>query len=232
MHKLKKYLIGITIIIGIAVLWHLPRKIVVKEIICINKEGTCSERITTGLDHYRGKSLRESQSGIQEYLSHELIRESSFRYLYPSTLQITLVEAKPEFALGSLDESSFRLIDNAGYVLSTAESSPLPFATVSMELPAVGTKLDEKTLFGLRILLDLSKSYQITKGELTSDSLVIELPTSTRVLFPLEGERDVILGSFVLVMNQLNTVKNSTTMEKVALADKTVDLRYKNPVIR
>jgi hypothetical protein len=233
MRKVKIYIYCFVFIIFLAGLWFLPRKVIIKDIECTNQEGMCSQKISDIVSRYRGLSLYEARNAIQSDLSGQLIRNDiQVRYLYPSKLVVTVYETKPEFALSNMEANSFRLIDMQGNILAEENSSVLPYAKVVGDLPSVGERVDEKYLFGLKILSDLSRSYQLTQGDISHSGLVIELPTKTKVLFPLEGDRDIVLGSFVLVMNQLNSVKNSSTMEKQTLAGKTVDLRYKNPVIR
>jgi hypothetical protein len=233
MRKIRRIIVIFLVIILFGGLWYLPRKIVVKSVECKNQEGECSQRIIDIVSKYVSYDLRNARKGIESDLRVELVgNDINFRYIYPSTLRVNVYETRPEFALSNLEANSFRLVDSSGNILTEASSTVLPYAKVANELPNVGERLDEKYVFGLKLLSDLSRSYQLSQGELSLAGLVIELPTQTKVLFPLEGDRDVVLGSFILVINQLNSVKNSSTMEKQVLAGKTVDLRYKNPVIR
>ncbi len=231
--KLKNYLFVIGVIVLMSVALLIPNKIIIKNIECTSQNGKCSQRIESGIWQYVGMPLRTSQNAVRDFLTHELVsKDMTIRYRYPSTLSVTVVETKPVFALSNNDENTFRLLDENGNVLSESNETNLPYAKVQDELPAVGAKVDEGTIFALGILSDLSSSYQLSKGELNGDGLLVELPTKTKVLFPLNGDREILLGSFILVINQLNSVKVGSTMDKVGLAGKTLDLRYKNPVIR
>jgi hypothetical protein len=62
--------------------------------------------------------------------------------------------------------------------------------------------------------------YQISKGEIDGNSLVVELPTAVRVIFPLDGtkDKDVLLGSLRLIYSEVT--------------DKEIDLRFKNALLR
>lgn len=231
--KLLRIFYVLALIIFLGAFWYIPRRIIIKNFVCESQHASCSERVTTLLENYKGQSLSEAKKNIKTNLPADLVRnEISFQYHYPSTLLVGVVETKPEFALSNNDKTDFRLVDEEGNVLSTVTASTLPTAKMEAELPAVGTRLDDEYIFALGIMRDLARSYQLTEGSLTNTGLLVELPTKTKVLFPLEGDRDVLLGSFVLVINQLNTTTTSSTMDRQVLVGKTVDLRFKNPVIR
>lgn len=225
------YIFIATIVLGFV--FYLPRKIIIKNIECESQYGNCSERVMVLLGNYVGQSLYESKKTINESLPSDVVRNTiTFRYLYPSTLRIGVIETKPEFALGNMDKTDFRLVDTDGNVLSKVTGTSLPIVKIESDLPEVGTVLDENYIFALGLMRDLFRTYNLTEGVVTNNGLLVELPTKTNVLFPLEGDRDVLLGSFVLVINQLNTESSSSTMDKQVLVGKTVDLRFKNPVIR
>jgi hypothetical protein len=231
--RVRNYSMVIGVILLIAISFALPHRIIIKSITCTSQNGECSQRIKNGIGQYVGMTLPASQRSVRDFLTHELVsKEMTIRYKYPSTLAISVIETKPVFALSNNDENNFRLLDTEGNVLSEANETNMPYANISGDLPAVGTKVNEGYVFTLGLLSDLSSSYQISKGELTDAGLLVELPTKTKVLFPLEGDRELLLGSFILVINQLNSVKVGSTMEKVEINGKTLDLRYKNPVIR
>ena len=60
--------------------------------------------------------------------------------------------------------------------------------------------------------------YQVNKGEMINSGLVVELPTRVRVILPLEGSVEILLGSLRLIYSQVT--------------DKEIDLRFKNPILR
>jgi hypothetical protein len=74
-------------------------------------------------------------------------------------------------------------------------------------------------------------SYQVREGIIEDESLVIELSQGPRVIFPLEGEKEVLLGSLRLVLSKLNNDAQDSKIENVSGAS-IIDLRFKNPVIK
>lgn len=68
--------------------------------------------------------------------------------------------------------------------------------------------------------------YGVQKGEITDSGLVIELPGSIRVIFPLDApDPRVLLGSLRLVYSKI------TSGDMVGKYSE-IDLRFKNPVLR
>lgn len=232
MKKFRRLALLIGIVFLLLIFYIIPRKIQIKQIVCESQLGTCSERIQSILATHIGENIHEVKKSIQNDLSLTTKDDTIVVYRYPSTLFVSIYETQPEFALKQKEGDSFRLVDNQGYVVSEAQETILPFAIINSDLPQVGTKLDDSQIFALTLLKDLSKSYQLSEGSLSEEGLLVTLPTKVSILFPLEGDRDVILGSFILVINQLNSVKEGSTMEKVNLTGKIIDLRFKNPVIR
>jgi hypothetical protein len=85
-------------------------------------------------------------------------------------------------------------------------------------------------LFPGNLLYRLESYYQLTQRLIADDSLIIELDDSIRVIFPLEGDGQLLLGALRLVNSQLNSgAKDSTIMKSMV---KEIDLRFKNPVLR
>jgi cell division septal protein FtsQ len=231
MKKFRRPVILLCVVI-VLIFYLIPRKIIIKDIECKSQLGECSERIQAILASHIGQSLFVAKKAIFSDLALSTKDDTVIMYRYPSKLLVSVYETEPLFALKQKDSDSFRLIDQDGILVSEAQETALPFAIIETDLPQVGAQLEEKQVFALHLLKDLSKSYQLHEGTLTDDGLLVMLPTKTLILFPLEGDRDTILGSFVLVINQLNSVKEGSTMEKVSLVGKTIDLRFKNPVIR
>jgi len=53
------------------------------------------------------------------------------------------------------------------------------------------------------------------------------------IIFPLEGDRDVLMGSLQLVLSQLNSGSEDFRIEEaLGSKPKVVDFRYKNPIVR
>jgi len=104
------------------------------------------------------------------------------------------------------------------------------FLEVNKEFVPVGEYVDPDTLFALSVVYLLSPSYDIEKSYYEGNELIVELKNKIKVLFPVPSDRDYLLGSFFLVYNELIKQYQNSTIEKNGMT--TIDLRFKNPVIR
>jgi hypothetical protein len=67
--------------------------------------------------------------------------------------------------------------------------------------------------------------YQVRDFTVQDDSLLVELPGQIRVIFPLDGDSQILLGSLRLIYSK---IQNEGNPEKYSQ----IDLRFKNPVLR
>lgn len=203
----------------------VSRIIKVDEIRCQSQFGPCNTNIEASLDEVeeRGGSLYEVKKRLQNILADNvLVSDYSFQFKLPNTLEIDLLERKPKYAIKQKETSSFALVDSSGYVVYFQEATTLPVLIVSEAPPNVGDLVSEKNFFALELLYDLFSSYQIRTGIIENESLVIELNQVPKVIFPLEGDREVLLGSLRLILSRLNSSRQVST----------IDLRFKNPIIK
>lgn len=207
----------------------LPRLIKVKKVECHSQYGLCSNELLIKVNSVLGDSIDGAKKKAAEVFKNtQLIENYSFRFKLPSTLRIDLILKKPKYALYSKETKEIVVVDGKGVVLEKATDTNLPHVTISDNLPNVGEVVDSKKIFALEIIHSIYYLYQVKSGEIINDSLEVIIPGSAKIIFPLGGERDILLGSIKLILSRLNQDENSLKIGKV----KEIDLRYKNPVIR
>jgi cell division septal protein FtsQ len=206
----------------------LPRLIPVKKITCSNQYGPCDEVLQADLEKVLGKNLLLGKKEIKAILENNLlVKDYSLLYRIPNTLQVYLLVKKPKFALWSETEKRAALVEENGLILAWGNNTNLPKLIVAENLLAVGEKVSPDKLFGLALMSDLSYFYQVNNGKLTEQRLEILLNGRT-VLFPLEGDRQVLLGALKVILSQLNAEPQDPKMEKISI----IDLRFKNPILK
>lgn len=199
----------------------LPRIITIKKITCSNQYGRCDEVLVSNLETVLGKSLAEAKTTLKSILAKDLlIKDFSLQYKLPETLQIYILIKKPKFALWNQEEKKAVLVDEAGTVLTEVEATNLPKVIVSGKLLARGEKVNQKELFALELIAGLNYFYQVNEGVLFEQRLEVILPGGIRVIFPLTGDRQVLLASLKAVF--------SGKIDKI----REIDLRFKNPVLK
>lgn len=207
----------------------LPRIIKVKEVECFSQYGICSDYIQGKIKENMGKSLYDAKKKISENFKNDnLVEKYSFQLKLPDKLRIDVILKKPKYGLLKKNTNEVDLVDGSGMVLEKIEKTNLPEVEISDNLPDIGAKVSSSEQFSLDLIYGIYYLYQIKSGEIVGDSFVVSMPTVAKIIFPLSGDRDVLLGSMKLILSRLNQDKDNLRIGKV----KEIDLRYKNPVIR
>jgi hypothetical protein len=203
-----------------------PRYIKVSSIECTSQFGPCVLLEET-LSSISGKSLYQTKKEIASVLSAESsVSDYSIRYKIPGNLSVYVVEKKPKFALSN--SSFFALVDKDGTVLKIGEETTLPRVEITGNLPNVGEKVSEDYLFCLNLLYNLFANYQVERGVIEGEKLLVDI-TGIRVIFPVSGDKDVLLGSLRLIIERL---KQEPKDSKISKGITQIDLRFKNPVLK
>lgn len=229
--KRLKIIIYFFIISGLVLLYlAIPKLIKITKVSCQSQYGPCKRVISDKLVNLEGKSLDEARKLAENALTGEvLVKSYSTRFRLASTLEVNILERKPKFSMTNQEESFFTQLDGNGIVLSASNSSDLPILKKE-SIPKVGEKVASADLFALNIIYDLSNIFQVKSGQIENDSLVIELPNKLKVIFPLGGDREVLVGSITLLMNELE--KKDSSLSNLTKSIGKIDLRFKNPVLK
>ncbi len=205
----------------------LPERLIKINLVeCKNQYGQCTDSIVDELKSAQGENLHLAKKRIEQTLSDQIsVRDYSIQFKLPASLEINLIEKKPKFALVNNNGAWTALLDETGEVILLSDSTNLPYVLVEKSAPILGEKIENNLLFALEIMSDMYFSYQTQNGVLEGNSLVIELDRGLEVIFPLEGDRQVLLGSLNLILGQVDGLEQD-------VANKTIDLRFKNPVLK
>ena len=198
----------------------LPRIIKVRVVECYNQYGLCSNEFLTKVNPVLGESFDTAKKKIsEEFKNTKLIENYSFRFKLPSTLRIDLILKKSKYALYQKNTNEIVVLDNKGVVLEKVQTINLPHVITVDNLPNIGEVVENKKTFALELLYGIYYLYQVKSGEIVNDSLEVRIPDAGKIIFPLSGERDILLGSMKLILTRTGKFKE-------------IDLRYKNPVVR
>jgi cell division septal protein FtsQ len=218
-------LLTLALLVGIVVL--LPKQIKIENVSCSSQYGPCNEDISKYLDSQKGKSIIDAEKDINNYLEKQsLVDNYSIQFKLPSIFAVNIVEKKPQFSLLDVTSNKFYLIDKDGQIIKITDKNNLPVVKISGFNGNITEKVNDKYLFALDITYRLFSTYQIKETEMINDSL-IAMTNGIKVIFPLEGDKDVLLGGLTMIMSRLNeSVKES----KINISQ--IDLRFKNPVLK
>lgn len=236
--KIALFALVLAALVGIP-LYFIPRKILINSFSCENQFAQCRDELREKIEENRGMSLRDTKKKIQELLATDpLVSDFSTQYKIPDKLEIEAILRKPFFSIAFDSSENRALIDEEGYVLAFKKETSLPVLFAANAPPQVGEKVGDKTFFALKLLQDMYDYYQIKTAREEEGGVAFDMEGKKKVLFPLEGDRQILVASLAVILTRLNADDSSTRIENVeglkstCLKGCTIDLRYKNPVIR
>ena len=202
----------------------IPRILRINQVVCESQFGPCSYFISEKLQRIRGKSLHDAKVTAKDILSSELFAVSfTSHFNLPDKLIINIIERKAVVSI-SYDVSRWWLVDKDGIVIGESEVTNLPSLQIEDTKAdfGLGARTPDRIYFAQNLLERLNYSYQVTFGRVTADALVVQLPSLKEVIFPLEGDQEILMGSLSLLLSRLKTADQYSI----------IDLRYKNPVLK
>jgi hypothetical protein len=123
------------------------------------------------------------------------------------------------------NEGKSVLVDRDGLILSSGNSIlTIPTLITSENLKNVGEKTNNNQLFALKLIEGVYEMYQVNTGKMIDNSLTVELVSGIEVIFPIDGDIQVLLGSLRLVYAKIESNITGTYSQ--------IDLRFKSPVLR
>lgn len=216
-------IVGIILLSGSLIITPLLIKVKVD---CKSQYVECPQQITDKLNLFNGKSLFSAKKGIRKILKPEyIISDYSLQFKIPNILRVELLVKKAVAAFTSSKSDTLDLVDNEGKVLSTVQNSALPTISIEEDLPTPGQSVSAANLFALNLASGIYQMYQVGQSHIQDGSLLVELPGQIRVIFPLDGDSEILLGSLRLIYSKIKEDGNLAGYSQI-------DLRFKNPVLR
>lgn len=192
---------------------------------CKSQYGDCPPEILSEVSAFELKSLGTARKGIKESLKRNfLVLDYSTHFKLPNILEVNILVKKPAFVLKNSINGEMVTVDSHGSVISKVSSSSLPTVLISGELNQIGEDVSEEDLSALKLMSGVFQMYQVSQGRIENESLVVELPTSVKVIFPLGEDAEIALGSLRLIYTKIQNEYPGRFRE--------IDLRFKNPVLR
>jgi len=200
------------VLIVVLVVFFLSPLVINVKTECRTQYGSCPFELESG------KLYQTKQKIAKSLKNNFLVIDYSTQFKFPNILLVNVLIKKPFFVLKN-DANQSVAVGADGIVLSTVNNSILPTVIVLGNLKKVGEIVDTNHLFALKLIQGVYEMYQINTGKIIDNSLVVELPEGIEVIFPIDGDIQVLLGSLRLVYSKKDGFHE-------------IDLRFKNPVLR
>jgi hypothetical protein len=192
---------------------------------CKSQLGDCAPELASGLQNINSESLFSARNTASKLLKKDyLVSDFSTQFKLPDILLVNIIAKKPVFAIKDPNSGNYLLVDQKGMAIEISDITDLPTVSTSGQLNGIGKEVGSEDLFALNLISGISEMYQVGYGTITNDALVVDMPVGVRVIFPLEGDSEVLLGAFRLIYTKVTSSYLGTYSE--------IDMRYKNPVLR
>jgi len=214
MNKKQAIVFSVLIILGVFAFVFFLRKIVIKNISCKSQYSYCGDYLDKKLSKVGEKDYWTTKRELKKLLDSEgIVQKYNILYRPLDGILINVVIRKGIAAIKT--GSMYYIFDRNGFIISEIFTDKVKYN--------VGDKIDDKLLFYSDLVVGANKMFSVEKASVDENgNLEIKLRNGPLVLFPEEGDGDILLGSLRLIINQLKKDMNTTTL----------DLRYKNPIIK
>lgn len=231
MNKKKTAIFLLAAGIFVALFIIVPRKIIIKNIACRSQFTYCGGSIDEGLNRIAGNNYTETKKKIKEFLNTQgMVQEYRILYKPLNSVVVNIILRKGVSALKV--DADYYIIDKNGYVILKTGKTDLKYFNIKDVKYNIGDKIDSRLLFFSNLIMGIDKMFRIKRAYVNEGGyLEVESVNAPLVIFPKEGDRNVLLGSLRLIINQLNKDAQNLRMGE-DVNSMTLDLRYKNPVIR
>ncbi len=205
----------------------VKRLIKIDKIECKSQFGNCNEVIGDRLQ-VTG-NYKDLKKTIEQRLKQDIqVNSYLIQYKIPSTLKIELNIKTARNAIYSSFLNKYYLISEDGLVLSLGDDTNLPKIKYDNLELKVGNSISENQKFAIEILNNMTFLYSINEGQIEKNSLRFKNTEGVTIIFPTEGDVNLLIGSLRLTISRLNDEAEGIRMNEIA----EIDLRYKNPVLR
>lgn len=204
-------------------------KVVVSSVVCKTTSGECPQGVTDNFSGIVGQPLFGSKAKLVQRLEQDaLVNAFSISYKLPNSLVVDVDLRKASYALWATGYKDAAIVDRSGVVLGYSNSPGLPTIVVESTTPPVGEVVPESMRKASYIYAKVALLHPISGAVLSQDYLAIQLADSYQVIFPLDSDTDVVVGSLALLLARLNSPVQEFTIDSVS----TIDLRFNNPVLK
>ncbi len=203
-----------------------------EKIECVGDNGfSCTPEISALLNQFAGKKFfniyfnRKKISSLPGVLNYNLVF-----FPFAGRARFNLNENRP-FIAAALSPNSFLLVSKNGVVIQKTDKKPnLPIAAVEDFNYKVSDKVPEDLLLSLEAFSYIHNLYKIEKGTVFKDRIEVYVKNGPILILPREDYKK-ILGRVRFLVDSIIASPQKFKLDK-SITYITIDLRYKNPVLR
>lgn len=230
----KKKLAYIFLTVLLLSIFIFPYFLKVRSVSCITEDGSCSMEILSDLEQVKGDSYFQAKKKAISFLSkNPLVTSYKIYFSFPDIFLVKLGLVKVDCILKNSKTGYFYLIDGLGKVLAEKGSiDRRSFVETKLYDLKVGQKVEDKVLMAISVFSYLDYLYKIDYSRLFEDRLEVKLNNGPVLILPVEGKDEkFVVGSVRFLVSQLEDNYEKFRVDK-SYDNITIDLRYKNPILK
>ncbi len=216
-----KKVLGIIVLLFVCfgIIFFILKNIKIKNISCSSQYGSCNPILQSEIAKIKNKNILETRNELNKLLKNDnSVLSYSINFMLLTNFKVNVIERKAVVAF-TLPTGEFALVDASGNILANVKETNLPKVTTAITLS------HEEVIYITTLMAKLHILYNTNSASVTADGIFIDNIDGKKVIFPLSADTDVVIGSLVLIISRLPSVKEASTIS-------VIDLRYKNPVLR
>lgn len=213
------------------IIFVLPKIIKIEEFDCSTQYGACDEWISKEFEILKGKNYSQTKKYTLLIIKNFIfVDDYLVQYKFPNGIKVNLSISKPVYCLKKVNENIYDYINSTGMVVRVDKECSLPVVETENYFPNMGEEIKEDILNALTTVSLMNLSFGVSNGKILNNYLQINMPQGYNVLFPLDRDSQVLVGSLKLIISRLNENASDTKIDSGIIS--VIDLRYTNPVLR
>lgn len=200
---------------------------------CFNVVGpSCSPEVSSMIYSFVGKSFFDVYAGVSDLSSLPLVSNYDVVF-FPLKKRIEFRVEEKKILLGvEVPDGSFFLVGEDGSLIKKT-SQPPNTALVKVESfnYRVSDKVPDDLFSSFQMVSYLYNFYNLEKGVIFSDRIEIYIKNGPILILPREKDHEVVLGRARFLLDSLLADPQRFKLDK-SVTYITIDLRYKNPVLK
>lgn len=199
---------------------------------CIEKDDVfCSLETSSFLKQFERKNFFSIYSSKKNFFSTPSILNYKFTFFpFEKKVVLRVDENKPFIAIDNFQHSFFLVSNEGVLVQKTGRKLDIPVVGVKDFNYEVGDKISDDLLLSLKAFFYIHRLYKVEKGIIFNDRVEIYMKDGPALILP-RGDYKTVLSRTVFLLNTISTIPEKFNLDK-SLTYITIDLRYKNPVLR
>lgn len=200
----------------------------VRSVSCeLDRSLPCSSSLVEKLSAFEGTRLFQSERKIRQMLTSLPEVESYAVRTFPlGDVVVRIILREGRVAIKPESSNTYTLYTKDGILVKEASETNLPTIVLKEQINTEAVPFVAALSYQLTTILPVSQ--MTVEGE----SLKVVLRDNRILLYPLEGDIDVLLGSTLITFSQLNLTDGKLIIDRQAVVIREIDFRFKNPVLR